>query len=1310
MTPVYRLFFIFVASVCLNTSVFSQEYIRFGISDGLPSDEVTSVCQDKNYYWIGTTDGLCRYDGQNFKIYRRTGKAGSLSSNNIETLTITSDGKIWIGYKTKGVDIFDPSKEEALPLSSLTKAVLPHHVITIFEDSRKNVWLGSWEEGIFKTKTADGGKTYNVTKYYDGYTISSFIEKPQGIIWVGTFFGGFIYNLKTDLWQTFGGKCTISSMVEGSSNSLYYSTWDNGVRNITYQAGDSVNIKSETNLYPNLSASKMILSKDGSLILGTWGNGVKIITNPASAPSLSLIEGITENIYVDDLKSDSNGSIWVSTYGTGLLKLGGMPSSIKRLQLSYKIHSPISEIYQLQNGKIVVGTRGAGSFLYNLTSEKEEPIVLSKKSTGHAYLLKAYQADGLLLLGDDDWGLSYRGDDDVIDKTLYYKNQLGKISSIYNEGNKFWFGTKQNGFFSASYNPQKKVFEDVVQYEIAGRDEITGFLPYDEDRLWISSHNGLLLFNHKTAKLEDYARNPVKESVYGMIKIPSSQTLWLATSSGVFSIDTNEREVKPLASSSVLPAGAVKTIKADSGHNLWFSIGNQLFCYRKSDYYLLEVNLKGLITSPIISSEIVKKNQQEYLLLGSTEGITSIDLQSLFKTGSQGRIIMTGLDIDFKNVQVGDTIYGRVPLPESTENVKKLQLSYKCKWISFHFSETGSNILKNQYQYRITGFSDEWKSFDITQPVTISQLPPGKYIFEIKSYNEKPGGDSGNVWKMELDIIPPFWQTFWFYAVIIVAILLALSYAGYSVLQNYRRKVAIRISTARRQHELELLKEKESFYMGLSHDILTPFMLIQSPAKDLLSDAGLSEKNKEKAQIIYENANFLSNMFSTILDMKKTKDNGVELNISEFELINLAKSVINSFVYMARSKDIALHFNTVIDELYIKTDKVKLERILYNLLSNALKYTPEKGTVSLFVSETSGNIEFRIEDTGIGISIENQDRIFEKFYQERRNDIPQSNNFGLGLYIVKSFVSQIGGEVEVNSVEDEGTNIYIRLPLSVIVESKYKLSSLPLIEKQLDSITNDSKPILLLVEDNKELNTYLANKLREYFHVITAGNGVEALPLAKKAIPEIIVSDLMMPDMDGLTLCRKIKEDELLSDTFFVLLTAKNSSEDEILSYKEGVDVFIKKPIDAELLTKQMTNIASTRLKRRKQIMHTLLLQKGELSEAKPKDSFIREVMRIVEENMVNPDFKLDDLAEQMLLSKTVLHRKFKDILDETPNQFIRNLRLKKAETLLLNSDLTISEIAYLTGFNHSHYFIKCFKEVYEETPKSYRLRLKIHL
>lgn len=200
----------------------------------------------------------------------------------------------------------------------------------------------------------------------------------------------------------------------------------------------------------------------------------------------------------------------------------------------------------------------------------------------------------------------------------------------------------------------------------------------------------------------------------------------------------------------------------------------------------------------------------------------------------------------------------------------------------------------------------------------------------------------------------------------------------------------------------------------------------------------------------------------------------------------------------------------------------------------------------------------------------------------------------------------------------------------------------------------------------------------------------------------------MMTDMDGLTtLCRKIKEDELLSDTFFVLLTAKNSSEDEILSYKEGVDVFIKKPIDAELLTKQMTNIASTRLKRRKQIMHTLLLQKGELSETKPKDSFIREVMRIVEENMVNPNFKLDDLAEQMLLSKTVLHRKFKDILDETPNQFIRNLRLKKAERLLINSDLTISEIAYLTGFNHSHYFIKCFKEVYEETPKNYKLRHK---
>ena len=407
-------------------------------------------------------------------------------------------------------------------------------------------------------------------------------------------------------------------------------------------------------------------------------------------------------------------------------------------------------------------------------------------------------------------------------------------------------------------------------------------------------------------------------------------------------------------------------------------------------------------------------------------------------------------------------------------------------------------------------------------------------------------------------------------------------------------------------------------------------------------------------------------------------------------------------MYLARSKEISLKI-IYSEILSIRTDKIKLERILYNLLSNALKYTPRGGCVSLHIMKRETSIDLVVEDNGTGIALEEQGRVIEKFYQVHQNYTNPQNNFGLGLYIVRSFVSQIGGDVILNSEIGKGTCIHIKLPIDIIVEINSKIDSILETSDQGLNISDNSKPILLLVEDNSDLNNYLTKILSEDFNVIAAKNGLEALNLAKEIIPEIILSDSLMPEMDGLTLCRKIKEDDLLSDCFFVLLTAKNSSEDEIFSYKQGVDVFLKKPIDADSLKKQLTNIALTRLKRRKQIMNTLLLQKGDVSKMKPKDAFIRELMKIVDDNMVNPDFKLDDLAEQMHLSKTVLHRKFKDILDETPNQFIRNIRLKKAENLLLNSDLTVSEIAYLTGFNQSHYFIKCFKEVYGDTPKNYR-------
>lgn len=1292
----------------LLNSIFAlpQDCCQYGISNGLSSEEVTAVCKNENYYWIATTDGLCRFDGHNYKIYRRTNdKKAGLSSNNIETLHMDSRGRLWIGYKTRGVDIFLPAEEKFIPLSSIVKASLPHRVVSIFEDSQRTIWLGSWEDGVYQL--IPDKSTFKVVNHYPGLIVSSFLEKPSGLLWIGTYNGGLLYEMKANKWKSFGAGQTITS-IKSDKNDIYYSTWSNGIKKLTFSFRKHLTDLYETDFYnSSFAISKMVILPDHSFLAGTWGNGLKRVGNKNGHHLSAILPSNTKNIYVDDLFLDSNGSVWISTYGNGLIKYKPDIPVIKKLPVTFRGQSPVSVIYKLPGNEILVGTRGEGSFICNWKSAQLSSFLPALKGMENPYLLTGNLSDNVLVLGHDGVGLFYHPDygtkGNYSGRLHSCCKEIGKITSIYNQGSQYWIGTKQYGFYTASYNSKTKEFGNIRLHEEVGRDEITGIVPFSKNKLWISSHNGLHLYNWQADSTESYAGDEIREAVYCILNDYPERRLWAGTSSGIFCIDSRTRKIRQvIGNESILPPGAVKTLKADRKKTLWFTVSNRLFYYKTRSSEFGEINMGRNIKSPILSSEIINDNKNEYLLLGSSEGITSLDLGRIYTIPDKKRILLTDLSIDLKRIQVGEKVHGTVPLQKSTEYLSETELSYKCKWISLFFTEIGENLLRNQYQYRIEGFSNTWKNFDIENPITLSQLPAGDYNLEIRKYTGTL--KAANVlWSMKLSVIPPFWQTTWFRSFFLLLLLFSMVVTVLLYMRNYRRKMAARFRAVKKEKELELLKDKESFFMGLSHDILTPFMLILSPAKDLLSDNTIPEDNKEKVRVIFKNASFLSDIFSAILEFKQAETLGNTLTVKEFELISFSKIIIDSFRYLAQSKSISLSFRSNVDILRVKTDNVKLERILYNLLSNALKYTPNGGKVSVSLLFTGEAIEIEVMDNGYGIATENKDRIFEKFYQEKRDGYNGKNGFGLGLYIVKKFVSALDGRIKLNETDSAGTSVSVFLPQKLLCGQENEFCLSEDLKSQIEDTSETLKPLILLVEDNDDLRNYLKEKLSRKFSVIAASNGFEALSLAKETIPEIIISDLMMPEMDGLSLCQKIKESELLADIFFVMLTAKNSSDDEIESYKDGVDIFIRKPVEADSLISQISNILTTRLNQRRQIIQKLMLQKGEICNFNPRDAFLKEVMRIIEENIINPDFKIDDLAQKMHLSKTVLHRKFKELLDETPSQFIRNIRLKKAENLLLNSDYTISEIAYLTGFNLPHYFIKCFRELFHDTPKNYR-------
>jgi signal transduction histidine kinase/ligand-binding sensor domain-containing protein/DNA-binding response OmpR family regulator len=1291
---------------------FSQEFRHYDAIDGLSSIEVTDLCENEHYMWIATTDGLNRFDGRNFKVYKReNGNPNSLTENNIETLMLDSEGLLWIGLKTGSVDIYDPKRDQFLHLRDLVKGKCPYRVISIFEDSQKNIWLGSWEEGLYRlTPDKSGKKSYTLSAYYSGQIISDLVEKPKGYLWIGTYFGYYLYDLKKKTWIDTGqSKIAVTRFLDcGEKNALWCSTWNSGVLQIKWDGNTPTAIREEKKHTGKefLSVFRILSDSYNNLYLGTWGRGMMVINNHKKSVSPLTGRNFDASL-INALYRDKNNHIWIGTFGKGVFCFNPENNGIRCFPHSGKLPVSAMSLTSIENNLLLAGTQGNGIYLCDLSSGRITPKS-EKISNGSFsnYILSMYSNSGCMLAGHDGFGFLYsfatgKKRSDFSFKPFYADQQLEKITSFHagNDG-RIWLGTKQNGLTSVRPDYENGKIEDYVHYDSFGRDEITGFAEYDQHHLWISSHNGLFLFNTLTNKIEKNGRIITGEIIYSLAKDKKTNRLWIGTSTDLLQIEKGQQKTSFVFPSDLLPKGAIKDLTIDSQDNLWFSIGGRIFCYLIAEKRIREINSDAFGRHTILSSSRAIIDHREQIVFGSTDYLILIDPQLALNQPDETKILLTELQIDHRKVKVGEKIHAKMILNQETEYVSSIELSYKSKWVAFTFTETGTNFYENRYQYHIQGFSESWQYLDLSYPISFSQLVPGNYTLEIRKYD---GVTTHPVcWKMSIVVTPPWWKTGWFYFLLVIFIVILSGFTLFFILQRYKKRQMKRLAEIERQKKEELLHEKESFFAGLSHDLLTPFSLIVAPANDLLRESDPDDPRREKLEIITKNASFLSDIFGTILDFKRAEITDSALKEKKIEIVSFTRLVIQSFVYLAKSRKVELSFCCDLQDIYIVIDSIKIERVLYNLISNSLKYTPEGGqiSVSLHYNENPSVLAYKIKDNGSGIEKINQSKVFEKFYREPKyvND-HTSQGFGLGLYVVKRFITMLNGEISIVSEPGSGTEIDITIPVKLCEKIELEVKA---IFKSEDTTT------LLLVEDNEELRNYLRNKLSTHFSVICAEDGSDALNLIAEYLPEIVLSDIMMPGpTDGYALCRKIKENSLYSDIFVVMLTAKSSTDDELRGYREGADVYIKKPFDSDALVSQIININHTRQKRKTQLMGKLVSPDINEIDFDPKDLFLQQSMKVIEEHLMNADFKIDEFAAEMNVSKTVLHRKFRALVGQSPNQFIRTIRLRKAVNLLRNSDLTIAEIAYLTGFNQSHYFIKCFHEVYNETPKSFRKKFE---
>lgn len=1305
----HRLTLILLFLLCIPELTISQEIIRYNLSDGLSDLEVTDIGENGNYLWIATSDGLNRFDGKNFKIYKRNvNQKNSISGNNIESLFFDSRGLLWIGLKTGGLDVYDPRKDEFINISRIIDIPPPVRIITIFEDSEKNIWLGSWEQGIYQLKPIAGDSIkFSAKNHFPGYIISSFIEKPKGFVRVGSYKGIFVFDLSLEKWTISNNQnLAISKLLPAvEEDAIWCSTWDSGLIKITWKKLNPEILQTEVRLPETKTGPihRILNGNRNSLYLGTWGNGL-LEFNPDQQNIINQPEKIDISpSFINCIFRDNFQNIWIGTFGEGLIKYNPENNGISYFPKTDKLPKPVTSLTVSADNKVVAGTQGEGMMLFD--TEKNELLPLYQNQlTGNfeRTILSLHNFGKYLFIGHDGHGISYadHGKNNAFTEINNFK-EIEKVTSVYAGKNGIvWIGTKQNGLVSLTINQVTSEPENYKYYDQIGHDRITGIIPVGTNKLFISSNNGLLLFNTETGGIENKGRIISNEPVYRILKDTVNNVLWIGTSTNLLLCSLEKPDSVVVAFPEILlPRGAIRTLLTDSDNNLWFSIAEKLFCRTQNDGKLKEINPGLLNKNVILSGTPVINKGVEKLVFGTSEDLMIIEPRLVLHKNDESKIILTRLEIDNRIINVGEKLYGKVVLIEASEYIKSLELSHKCRWISLSFTESGWGNFKTNYQFRIKGFSDEWQFINLANPVVFSQLLPGTYTLEIRSFDYGIGELPG--WSLVLTVVPPWWKTKSFKLLLILAFILTASLLYYYIYKIVQHRHAQKLIQIEKEKQQELLFEKESFFTGLSHDLLTTFSLILAPVNDLIRDNKQSGAIKEKLDIIKRNTSFLSDLFGAIFDFKRAEFSDKELKENTIELNSFVSFCVHAFEYLALSRNIKLVYLSSFETLHLKTDNIKLERIIYNLLSNAIKYTPDDGevTVSLGYSELEKLVVLTVKDNGIGMDVKNQHLIFDKFYREAKTELTnEPKGLGLGLYIVKKFVTVMGGTITVDSVLKQGTTIKVVIPVIVVpmnIEPGELMAS--------QSFSGE-KSTILVVEDNKQLLEYTTAKLKTFFNVISASDGIEAMNIIENLVPEIIITDIIMPGLDGLSLTKRIKEDSRFSDIFVVILSAKASTDDELTGYKQGADIYLKKPVDLEVLLNQMINIDKTRQNRKSQLYAELISREQTEINFDSKENFLRLAMQIVEKHLMEADFNLDEFASEMNISKSVLHRKFKLLVGQAPNQFIRLVRLRKSVEKLQNSDLSISEIAYLTGFSQAHYFIKCFREVYNETPKNYRM------
>lgn len=1295
----------------LEGNSFSNYYKTTGKDEqGITGNELNCLLDDPEepILWIATQrEGLNAYNYENntFTAYRHDeNNPNSLATNDVTCIRPSSDGNLWVSTYWKGIDHFNKKNGIFTHYNKETIPKLPENNIwSILEDGKGNLYIGHRHKGLsilsLKNKHIRNFTAEGTPSSIPGNEVICIYQDKAGGIWVGTNKGLALFNPDKKNFSRIGdGHGPLSNRIYDISQLNDKQLW------VATEFGGIVILDLSQHFYsatPGTIQYTFIKEGDNAYSLG--------------------------NASVRCLFQDSFNNIWAGLYGGGVDFLSTNATLFNTYSYSsdrteHNLNTRIvSSVCVDKQDNLWIGTDGGG---INLFKDEQRIATYTQQNSslkGNTVQTALCDSKGNLWFGLFQKGIAYRESGGHSFKQLF-PEELSRtdVRSIYEDKDGIiWIGSS-SGVFQIN-NETKQIIRHINTPNNLVRTIVKDY----QGRVWIGTFGGGLLLYSPDLKLlrtfDTFAGFPSNTINY--IFEDKSHKLWIATAEGLVCFANGpDSAYRVYNRQDGLENSHIHAIEQDNDGNLWVSTNKGISCLQLSSGRFLNYNYMDNIPQANFTSGSVCKDQNGNLYFGSVNGLCFFYPESVLSKKEAPDAVLTKL-----------TILTPLSLKESQEkqlrinNLKQLKLNYKQNNLSISFCVPNYALADQvEYAYMLKGFGDLWYTADKNNSVTLRNLPPGSYKFMVKTRIRNQEWSDRTI-TLPITIMPPFWLSWWAklcYLLLLTAIL-------YILLHAYKRKVNLEslYKLEKRNHEQEqhLNNERLRFFTNITHELRTPLTLIIGPLEDMAANNSLDEKDKHRITVIHKSAVRLLELVNQILEFRKTETQNKKLFISYGNMASVVYEVGLKYKELNRNPEISIQMHTESDSMMLYFDKEAITIILDNLISNALKYT-DKGQITISAQwikkEEVRFIEINVKDTGHGISPEALPHIFNRYYQESSSY--QASGTGIGLALVKNLITLHEGNIEVESQPDRGTTF--RLYLNA--ENKYPGAMHKGKELANEKIgTTDEpenakgniqlRPVILIVEDNEDILDYIVDSFTDLYEVKTAKNGREGMETALRDMPDLIVSDIMMPVMDGTTMCRCLKDDMRTSHIPIILLTAKDTLTDKEEGYRSGADSYLTKPFSASLLHSRINNLLTQRrLLSERYSSKSNILPKGQTLEEKHAiiiDSlnkldkeFLDKTTKIITDNLSATEaIDINFLAGSLCMSSSTLYRKIKALTGMSTNEYIRKIKMQLAEKMLIEGKYNISEIAFKVGINSTVYFRQCFKEEFGLTPSEYLRRVK---